>query len=121
MLLVSPAISSAQDTAAGSYRKLETKYIFGFTEGSDIGSDGERAIEIAPKVTLGGELEFYHASDSFWLANFAGHAIYAGPTLFVRMTSKILLAAAFSTQIAGHAAGNRNPLDLTNFSRNNAR
>jgi hypothetical protein len=275
LLLVSPALSSAQDNAAGSYRELETKYIFGFTEGSDIGFEGERAIEfdsnfafqkrqgiynaleqeieyethptqdleieasahgayhqirgvdgfddfqganfgglssdfrynligrgpgapvgltfsaepewsrindagkvstsfaatakiladtelvpdrlfaavnaiyapevtrdfgnpdwmrastlglttaltyrIAPKVTLGGELEYYHANDSFWLANFAGHALYAGPTLFVRMTSKILLAAAFSTQIAGHAAGHQDPLDLTNFSRNKAR
>jgi hypothetical protein len=37
------------------------------------------------------------------------------------MTSKILLAAAFSTQIAGHAAGDQNPLDLTNSSRNKAR
>lgn len=72
-------------------------------------------------MTLGGELEYYHANDSFWIANFAGHALYAGPVLFVRMTSKILLAAAFSTQIAGHAAGDQNPLDLTNFSRNKAR
>jgi hypothetical protein len=264
LFLVSPAISSAQDLAAGSYRELETKYIFGFTEGSDIGPEGERAIEfdsnlafqkrqgvynaleqeieyetnptqdlqieasahgvyhqirgvdgfddfqganfgglsanfrynligrgpgapvgltfsvepewsrvndagkvntsfgatakiiadtelvpdrlfaavnaiyapevsrdfgnpdwmkastlglttaltcrIAPEVTLGGELEYYRANDSFWLVNFAGHALYAGPTLFVQMTNKILLAAAFSTQIAGHAAGDQNPL-----------
>ena len=37
------------------------------------------------------------------------------------LTNKIHLAAAFSTQIAGHAAGNPNLLDLTNFSRNKAR
>jgi hypothetical protein len=275
VFFVYPAISSAQDTAADSYRELETKYIFGFTEGSDIGPEGERAIEfdsniafqrrqgvynaleqeieyetnpaldlqieasahgvyhqirgvdgfddfhganfgglssnfrynpiergpgapvgltlsvepewarindagkvstsfdatakiivdtelvpdrlfaavnaiydpeiardfgsphwartstmglttaltyrIAPKVTLGGELEYYRANDSFWLDNFAGHALYAGPTLFVQITNKILLAAAFSTQIAGHAAGDPNLLDLTNFSRNKAR
>lgn len=275
MLLVSPAISLAQETSASSYRELETKYIFGFTEGSDIGPEGERAIEfdsnlafqkrrgiydeleqeieyetnptqdlqieasahgvyhqirgvdgfddfqganfgglssnfrynligrgpgapvgltlsvepewsrindagkvstsfdatakiladtelipdrlfaaanaiydpevardfgnphwartsamglttaltcrIAPKVTLGGELEYYRANDSFWLANFAGYALFAGPTLFVQITNKILLAAAFSTQIAGHAVGDQNLLDLTNFSRNKAR
>jgi hypothetical protein len=76
---------------------------------------------ITPNVTLGGELEYYRAYDGAGLNAFAGHALYAGPTCFIELTNKIHLAAAFSTQIAGHAAGKPNPLDLTNFSRNNAR
>ena len=76
---------------------------------------------ITPNVALGGELEYYRAYDGAGLNAFAGHALYAGPTCFIELTNKIHLAAAFSTQIASHAAGNPNPLDLTNFSRNNAR
>jgi hypothetical protein len=75
---------------------------------------------IAPNVVLGGELEYFRAHNSLGFDDFAGHALYAGPTLFVQLTNKILLRAAFSTQIAGHAAGEPFPLDLTNFSRNKA-
>jgi hypothetical protein len=76
---------------------------------------------ITPNVALGGELEYYRAYDGAGLNAFAGHALFAGPTCFIELTNKIHLTAAFSTQIAGHAAGNPNLLDLTNFSRNNAR
>src|SRR5215472_14054031 len=34
----------APDLAPESFTDLESKYIFGFTEGSDIGPEGERAI-----------------------------------------------------------------------------
>src|SRR5437763_10439682 len=30
----------------GAYNEIETKYIFGFTDGSDIGAEGEKAIEV---------------------------------------------------------------------------
>lgn len=76
---------------------------------------------IDPKVTLGGEIEYYRAHNSLAFANFAGDALYLGPTLYMQITNKILLAAAFSTQITGHATGDLNPLDLTDFSRNKAR
>jgi hypothetical protein len=76
---------------------------------------------LAPNVTLGGELEYYRAQNSLGFSGFAGHALYAGPTLYVKLTNKIRLAAAFSTQITGHAVGEPDPLDLTNFSRNKAR
>jgi hypothetical protein len=42
LLFLSPAF--AQDVAPESYTEIESKYIFGFTEGSDIGPEGERAI-----------------------------------------------------------------------------
>lgn len=72
-------------------------------------------------MTLGGELEYYRANNSLAFSGFAGQALYAGPTLFVQLTNKILLAFAVSTEIAGHAVGVPSPLDLTNFARNKAR
>jgi Cupredoxin-like domain len=37
-----PPFALAQDSTPNSFWDLETKYIFGFTEGSDIGPEGER-------------------------------------------------------------------------------
>ena len=35
------------------YRELETKYIFGFTEGADIGAEGEKSIEFETTTASG--------------------------------------------------------------------
>src|ERR1700738_2230619 len=52
LLVVFPAFASAQDTAPDSFRELETKYIFGFTFGSDIGPEGERELELTTNVNF---------------------------------------------------------------------
>jgi hypothetical protein len=85
-----------------------------------LGATAALVYRIVPKVVLGGELEYYRAHNSLGFDDFAGHALYAGPTLFVQLTNKTVLRAAFSTQVAGHAVGEPFPLDLTNFSRNKA-
>jgi hypothetical protein len=88
---------------------------------SQLGLTTALTYRITPNVAFGGELEYYRAYDGAGLNAFAGHALYVGPACFIELTHKIHVAAAFSTQIAGHAAGNPDPLDLTNFSRNKAR
>ena len=85
-----------------------------------LGATAALVYRIVPNVVLGGELEYYRAHNSLGFDDFAGHALYAGPTLFVQLTNKTVLRAAFSTEIAGHAVGEPFPLDLTNFSRNKA-
>lgn len=53
VLCAAPYAAHAQDASAthfplsvdGVYHEIETKYIFGFTDGSDIGAEGETAIE----------------------------------------------------------------------------
>jgi hypothetical protein len=83
-----------------------------------LGATAALVYRIVPNVVLGGELEYYRAHNSVGFDDFAGHALYAGPTLFVQLTNKTVLRAAFSTEIAGHAVGEPFPLDLANFSRN---
>jgi Putative MetA-pathway of phenol degradation len=73
---------------------------------------------IDPKVTLGAELQYYRTFDGLGMQTFAGNALYVGPTLHIQFSGKMMLAAAFSTQISGHAAGEGRSLDLTNFQRN---
>lgn len=87
---------------------------------STLGVLGALTYRITPKEALGVELEYYRAYEGLGLSTLAGDALYVGPTFHMQVTNKFILAAAFSTQIAGHAAGNANLLDLTNFSRNKA-
>ena len=76
LLAFSPADAFAQDATPESFRELESKYIFGFAFGSDIGPEGERELELTTNVNfqkrtgsygeLEQEAEFeYNPTDSF--------------------------------------------------------
>ena len=71
-------------------------------------------------LVLGAELEYFRAANSLTFAGFAGDSLWFGPTLYVHLNDTIFVEAAVSTQIAGHAIGDPNPLDLVHFSRNRA-
>jgi hypothetical protein len=92
-----------------------------WSRSSTFGVTGALAWRLTPKITVGAEAEYYRAYESFGLRNFQGHAVYAGPTLHIQITNKMMFAAAYSTQVGGHAAGDDQPLDLVNFSRHRAR
>jgi hypothetical protein len=82
---------------------------------SEIDASAALAYRVTPKVTVGGEVEYDRAYDGLAFRTFDGNALYVGPTLHIQFTSKVMLAAAFSAQVAGHAVGESNNLDLTNF------
>jgi hypothetical protein len=82
---------------------------------SEIGATAALAYRVTPKVTVGGEVEYYRAYDGLAFQTFDGSALYVGPTLNIQFNSKVMLAAAFSTEVAGQAVGESNNLDLTNF------
>lgn len=84
---------------------------------SEIGATAALAYRVTPKATVGAEVEYYRAYDGLALQSFAGSALYVGPTLHIQFNSKVMLAAAFSTEVAGAAAGESHNLDLTNFER----
>jgi hypothetical protein len=52
--------------------------------------------------------------------SFQGQALYLGPTFEAQLNGHSMLAAASSTQVAGHAAGENFGLDLTNFQQQRA-
>jgi hypothetical protein len=87
-------------------------------QGSNLGITAAVAYRVASRVTLGAEIQYYRAFDGLGMQTFLGNALYIGPTLHIQFTNKIMLAAAFSTQVSGHAAGEGRSLDLTNFQRN---
>jgi hypothetical protein len=75
------------------------------------------AYRMTPTFALGVGAEYDRAYDGLAFQTFAGHALFAGTTLQINLTRKVLLAAAFSAQVAGHAVDDPRPLDLTNFAR----
>lgn len=62
-LIATGAVAHAQDDAAFS-RDIETKYIFGFTEGSGIGLEGEKEFSIDTTAKIGKRDGRYWASET---------------------------------------------------------
>lgn len=66
----------AQEAFSGRYYELETKYLFGFTQGTDIGAEGEKEFESETTGAFGKrggsyraieqELEFEHVPSQYW-------------------------------------------------------
>jgi hypothetical protein len=76
---------------------------------------------VTPKIAMGGEIEYYRAYDSLGFKSYQGDALYIGPTFHVQVTKKVILAGAFSAEVAGHSAGDDRALNLVDFSRYRAR
>ena len=70
---------------------------------------------ITPTFAMGVAAEYDRAYDGLTFQTFNGHALFVGPTLQINFSRKVLLAAAFMAQVAGHAVDDPRPLDLTNF------
>jgi hypothetical protein len=70
-----------------------------------------------PSFTMGVEAEYDRAYDGLAFQSFQGNGLFVGPTMHIQISPKMLLAAAFSTQVAGHAVGDPRALDLTDFER----
>jgi hypothetical protein len=54
----------AEDNPTAGWREIETKYVFGFTEGSGIGLEGEKEIEIVTDARFGKRAGRYAASQT---------------------------------------------------------
>ena len=87
-------------------------------QSSNLGMTAAMAYRITPKVILGAELQYYRAFEGLGMQTFLGNALYVGPTLQIQLSNKMMVAAAFSTEVSGHAVGEGRSLDLTNFQRN---
>lgn len=77
--------------------------------------------QVSPGIFLGIEGRYLRRYESLAFEDFAGHAGFLGPTLFVKLSQRSWVAAAWSAQIAGCAANAAGPLDLVNFERHQVR
>jgi hypothetical protein len=75
--------------------------------------------QVAPGVLIGAEGRYLRKYEG--LDNFAGQALLVGPTLYARLSGRLWMIAAWSTQAAGRAVSSPGAVDLTNFTRNQAK
>jgi hypothetical protein len=85
-----------------------------------IGASAALAFQVVPNVVIGTDLWYLRHYDGIGFTAFTGDAVYLGPTLYWKITNKMLVSAAWQTQIAGREVG-VGTLDLTDFSRQRAR
>jgi hypothetical protein len=77
--------------------------------------------QVAPGVLIGAEGRYLRKYDGIGLDNFAGQALFVGPTLYARLNARLWMIAAWSTQAAGRAVASPGAVDLTNFTRHQAK
>lgn len=87
---------------------------------SDLGTSAALSAQLQPGPFLGAEVRYLSTYDGLGLDSFAGHALFIGPTFYWKISELYWMSAAWSVQVAGHAASNTASLDLTNFERNQA-
>jgi len=87
---------------------------------STLGQSIALAYRIRPDVTIGAEAWYLRHYDGLWFNSFTGDAVYVGPTLYVQLSTKSFMTAAWNTQVAGREVGGGS-LDLADFSRHRAK
>jgi hypothetical protein len=88
---------------------------------STFGVSSALAYQIIPNVVIGADLWYLRHYDGTFFNSFTGDAVYLGPTFYWKIAPKVLMSAAWETQIAGRETGVGSNLDLTDFSRSRAR
>jgi hypothetical protein len=74
-----------------------------------------------PDISFGMEARALRKYEGLALDRFAGHALYLGPTVSVRLPGGYWLLAAWNIQVAGRSVDEPGSLDLTNFERHHVR
>ena len=74
-------------------------------------------MRVHPRIFVGTEVRYLRAYDGLGLNDFAGYAVFLGPSVFAKLPGSWWMAAGWSAQVTGRASGDPAPLDLTNFER----
>jgi hypothetical protein len=77
--------------------------------------------QVRPGIFVGGEARYLRKYEGSGLDTLAGQGFFIGPTVYVKLSEKAWIAAAWSAQVAGQATTSVGSLDLVNFERHQAR
>jgi hypothetical protein len=88
---------------------------------ASIGAALGTMVQVHPGILLGGEARYFRNYDGIGLQDFAGQALFVGPTAYFQLSERSRLTAAWSVQAWGRPAGTSASLDLVNFERHEAR
>jgi hypothetical protein len=88
---------------------------------STVGAAFALMTRLGPNILFGGEARYLRKYEGIGLDEFAGQALFVGPTAYFQLPERSRLTAAWSVQAWGRPAGSNAALDLTNFDRHQAR
>ena len=88
---------------------------------STIGAAFGVMAQVRPGILLGGEARYFRKYEGIGLDEFAGQALFVGPTAYFQLSERSRLTASWSMQAWGRPAGSNAALDLVNFERHQAR
>ena len=77
--------------------------------------------QILPGFLIGGETRYLRKYEGIGLDEFAGQAVFMGPTAYLQLSERSRLTFAWSAQLWGRPATSTASLDLVNFERHQAR
>jgi len=86
-----------------------------------LGVAGAMMAQVQPGFLIGGEARYLRKYEGLGLDVFGGHALFVGPTVFIKLSERSRLTAAWSFQVAGRSALIGGALDLIDFERHQAR
>jgi hypothetical protein len=77
--------------------------------------------KLRPDILIGGEARYFRRYEGIGLDEFAGQALFIGPTAYFQLSDTSRLTATWGVQAWGQRAGGTGALDLVNFERHQAR
>jgi len=88
---------------------------------SSIGAALAVMAQMRPGIFVGGETRYLRKYEGIGLQDFAGQALFVGPTAYLQLSERSRLTAAWSFQAWGRSPQSSLALDLSNFERHQAR
>jgi hypothetical protein len=88
-----------------------------WTRESTLGFSGALSFRPLSPLTIGVEVGYFRHYDGIGLNEFTGEALFVGPTMFLQLSPKSFITAAWATQVSGHTVGDPGHLELDEFSR----
>jgi hypothetical protein len=88
---------------------------------STIGISAAVAFQAVPNVFVGAEARYLRQYEGLDFKAFEGHALFIGPTLYLKVSDHLSLSAAWNVQVAGKANDEPGHLDLENFEHHQAK
>jgi hypothetical protein len=92
-----------------------------WTRQATIGLAGALAMQVKQGVFLGAELRAFTLYDGLGFDSLAGRALFAGPTLYAKLSEHWWMSLAWNVQLAGHIVDRPSAFDLVNFERHQAK
>jgi hypothetical protein len=77
--------------------------------------------QMRPNFFVGGEARYLRKYEGIGLQEFAGHALFVGPTAYFKLSESSRLTLAWSFQAWGRSTRSMPALDLIDFERHQAR